>query len=201
LFVGRLVEKKGCAFLLQAVAEVKRSFPSIQTVVIGDGPLRPSLEQLAAQLGISCRFLGAQPDTAVREWQSVARVFCAPSVMATNGDSEGLGTVFAEAQAMGAPVVSFRHGGIPEIVLHGQTGLLAPEGDSKTLANYIRHFLEDERSWKECAAAGIAWTRTQFDLKRQTQLLEQVYIDLCLHRSPAISAPLDVAGTRPAQLS
>jgi colanic acid/amylovoran biosynthesis glycosyltransferase len=196
LFVGRLVEKKGCAFLLEAVAEVKRSHSSIQTVVIGDGPLRPSLEQLAAQLGISCQFLGAQPDTAVREWLSVARVFCAPSVTAPNGDSEGLGTVFAEAQAMGTPVVSFRHGGIPEIVLHGQTGLLATEGDSKTLASHIRHFLENERAWKDCAVGGIAWTRARFDLKRQTQLLEQVYIDLCHHRSAAIFAPLDAAGTR-----
>ena len=201
LFVGRLVEKKGCAFLLQAVAEVKKNHASIQTVVIGDGPLRPSLEQLAAQLGISCQFLGAQPDTAVRKWLSVARVFCAPSVTAPNGDSEGLGTVFAEAQAMGAPVVSFHHGGIPEIVLHGRTGLLAPEGDSKTLASHIRHFLEDEQSWKDYAAAGVAWTRTQFDLKRQTRLLEQVYIDLCLQRSPAIFASLDVAGSTPAQLS
>ena len=103
LFVGRLVEKKGCSMLLHAIAKVKENYPRIQTVVIGDGPLRPSLERLAAKLGISCRFLGPQPGAAVRKWLSAARVFCAPSVTASNGDSEGLPTVVVEAQSNGSP--------------------------------------------------------------------------------------------------
>jgi glycosyltransferase involved in cell wall biosynthesis len=179
LFVGRLVEKKGCAFLLQAMALVKRSHPGIQAVVIGDGPLRPSLQKLATQLGISCQFLGAQPGAIVRHWLSVARVLCAPSVTASNGNSEGLGMVFGEAQAMGTPVVSFRHGGIPEIVLDGRTGLLAPEGDSQSLAAHILRFREDEHFWQRCVEHGIDWVRTQFDLKCQTLLLEQFYLDVC----------------------
>jgi len=188
LFVGRLVAKKGCPFMLHAIAAVKRSYPSIQTVVIGDGPLRPSLEQLAAQLGISCQFLGAQPAAVVRKWLCAARVFCAPSVTASNGDSEGLGMVFGEAQAMGTPVVSSRHGGIPEIVLDGRTGLLAPEGDSKTLALHILRFLKDEHFWKECAERGADWVRTRFDLKFQTKQLEQIYMEVCLS-TPTVDDP------------
>ena len=179
LFVGRLVEKKGCEFLLHAMALVKRTHASAQTIVIGDGPLRPSLEQLATQLAIPCQFLGEQPGPVVREWISAASLFCAPSVTASSGDSEGLGMVFAEAQAMGTPVVSSCHGGIPEIVLDGRTGLLAPEGDSITLALHIARLFEDEHFWKQCVENGIAWVRERFDLKVQTRQLEQIYVEVC----------------------
>jgi glycosyltransferase involved in cell wall biosynthesis len=179
LFVGRLVEKKGCSFMLQAIAKVQRSYPSVKAIVIGDGPLRRSLEELAKQLNISCQFLGSQPAAVVRQWLAAARMFCAPSVTASNGDSEGLGMVFAEAQAVGTPVVSFRHGGIPEIVLDGRTGLLAPESDSDALALHILRLLEDEHFWRGCVDHGIAWVRSQFDLKFQTGQLEQVYADVC----------------------
>jgi colanic acid/amylovoran biosynthesis glycosyltransferase len=179
LFVGRLVEKKGCAFLLKAMAEVKRSHPSAQTVVLGDGPLRPTLEKLAADLGIPCQFLGAQAVPVVRHWLSVARLLCTPSVTARNGDSEGLGMVFAEAQAMGTPVVSFQHGGIPEVVLHGETGLLAPEGDSHKLAEYLVQLLENDQIWQQFAKRGISWVQKQFNLKPQTRQLEAIYQQVC----------------------
>ncbi len=179
LFVGRLVEKKGCAFLLRAMAHVMNKVPSAQTVIIGDGPLRPSLEKLGRQLGISCQFLGSQPGPTVRKWLSAARVFCVPSVTAPNGDSEGLGMVFAEAQAMGTPVVSSRHGGIPEIVLDGRTGLLAPEGDSEMLARHILRLLEDEQFWQKCSQKGSFWIQNRFDVKNQTRTLENIYADVC----------------------
>ena len=179
LFVGRLVEKKGCAFLLKAMAEVRQSHPSAQTVVIGDGPLRPALEKLAVDLGIPCQFLGTQPAPAVRRWLSVARVLCTPSVTARNGDSEGFGMVFAEAQAMGTPVVSFQHGGIPEVVLHGETGLLAPEGDSHKLADYLIQLLENEQMWQQFAERGLSWVHQRFNLKSQTRQLEAIYQQVC----------------------
>jgi colanic acid/amylovoran biosynthesis glycosyltransferase len=179
LFVGRLVEKKGCAFLLHAMAAAKRSRPGVRTVIIGDGPLRQSLEELARRLGISCRFLGTQPTEVVRHWLAVARVFCVPSVTASNGDSEGLGMVFGEAQAMGTPVVSSRHGGIPEIVVDGCGGLLAPEADSIALATSVIRLLEDEELWEQCVKRGIGWVRRRFDLKSQTRQLEQIYLGAC----------------------
>jgi colanic acid/amylovoran biosynthesis glycosyltransferase len=179
LFVGRLVEKKGCSFLLNAMARVQKEHPNARTVVVGDGPLRTSLQQLAQRLGLSCEFLGSRPAAVVREWMSRARVFCAPSVTAQNGDSEGLGMVFAEAQAMGTPVVSFSHGGIPEVVLHERTGLLAPEGDEQSLSQHICRMLDDELFWGKCVQEGIAWVSAQFNLHRQTRELEEMYDKLC----------------------
>jgi colanic acid/amylovoran biosynthesis glycosyltransferase len=164
---------------LRAMGQVRQTHPYAQTVVIGDGPLRPSLEKLAGQLGIPCQFLGAQPGSVVRQWLSTARVFCVPSITAANGDSEGLGMVFAEAQGMGTPVVSFRHGGVPEIVVEGRTGLLAQEGDFNLLALNIQRLLEDHGFWNRCAEEGTAWVRSRFDLKLQTLQLEQVYEELC----------------------
>ncbi len=188
LFVGRLVEKKGCGFLLRAMAEVVKTHPNVRTVVIGDGPLRASLQNLASELNIPCQFLGAQPKTVVQEWMSKAQLFCAPSITASDGDSEGFGMVFAEAQAMGTPVVSFQHGGIPEVVLHGRTGLLAPEGDSNALASHIATLLDDEDFWTHCSEDGIAWVRTRFDLKVQIKQLEKLYASVC--RATAESADI-----------
>jgi colanic acid/amylovoran biosynthesis glycosyltransferase len=179
LFVGRLVEKKGCAALLHAMAEPRTKAANVRTVVIGDGPLRPTLEQLADRLGISCQFLGGQSESVVREWMASAKVFCGPSVTATDGDSEGLGMVFAEAQAMGTPVVSSQHGGIPEVVVHGRTGLLAPEGDFKALAQHILFFLENEQIRQKCAQRGREWIEKRFNLKIQTRTLEEIYFAVC----------------------
>jgi colanic acid/amylovoran biosynthesis glycosyltransferase len=179
LFIGRLVEKKGCAVLLHAMAVAKRSRPGVRTVVIGDGPLRQSLEALGRRLGISCHFMGTQSTEVVRRWLSVARVLCVPSVTASNGDSEGLGMVFGEAQAMGTPVVSSRHGGIPEIVVDGCGGLLTPEADYNALAIAVVRLLEDEELWEQCAKRGLSWVRTRFDLRAQTAQLEQIYLGLC----------------------
>jgi glycosyltransferase involved in cell wall biosynthesis len=178
LFVGRLVEKKGCTYLLDAMSQVQRVHPTAHLAVIGNGPLRPSLEQQAARLGINCKFLGGQAHHVIREHLGRASVFCAPSAAARDGDSEGLGMVFLEAQAMGAPVVSSLHGGIPEAVQDGKTGLLAPEGDHNTLAQHILRFLQDEPFRKECTARGREWVAHQFDLRKQTGLLEEMYAEM-----------------------
>jgi colanic acid/amylovoran biosynthesis glycosyltransferase len=179
LFVGRLVEKKGCAFLLRAMAKVQRQHVGIKTVVIGDGPLRASLEKLADDLGVHCQFLGAQPADAVRNWLASARIFCAPSVTASNGETEGAPIVILEAQAMRVPVVSTRHAGIPEVVLDGKTGLLAPETNSDVLALHIQRFLTDERFSRQCVEYAFARLQSQFDIRLQTQRLETLYGRVC----------------------
>jgi glycosyltransferase involved in cell wall biosynthesis len=185
VFVGRLVEKKGCAFLLKALARVAQRHPNVEVVVIGDGPLRSSLKSLAGELGVSCRFLGSQPTSVVKNWLARGRMLCAPSVTSADGDCEGLPTVLMEAQAMGTPVVTTRHAGNPEAILDERTGLLAPEGDSDGLARQISRLLEDDELWGECSARGNDWMRIQFDLKQQTSRLESIYFQ-CL-RSPTLT--------------
>jgi colanic acid/amylovoran biosynthesis glycosyltransferase len=175
LFVGRLVEKKGCEYLLRAMQLVQRAHPQCELTVIGDGPLRPSLETLAKELNIRCRFRGIQPAAVIRESLWRAKVFCVPSVTAANGDSEGLGIVFAEAQAMGVPVVSTTHGGIPEVVADRVTGLLVPERDYQALADALSLLLEDSDLWRSLHDESLRRMQQYFDLRTQTALLENIY--------------------------
>jgi glycosyltransferase involved in cell wall biosynthesis len=178
LFVGRLVEKKGCTSLLEAMVEVQRCSPWVELVVIGGGPLRAEYEARAAELGLRCRFLGAQPPAMVREWMARATVFCVPSVVAASGDAEGFGMVFIEAQAMGLPVVSTLSGGIPEAVKHGETGLLVSERDSKALAAALLTLIENDELWQRYSAAGRKRVVSQFNLLQQTERLENVFTQL-----------------------
>jgi glycosyltransferase involved in cell wall biosynthesis len=178
LFVGRLVEKKGCEYLIRAMPEVQRAVPGAELVIIGDGPLRAELEADARRRLARCRFLGAQPAQVVRDWLDRARVFSVPSITAESGDAEGFGIVFAEAQAMGVPVVSFRSGGIPEAVADGETGLLFEEKDSGGLAAGIGRLLADPGLWARMSEAGRARVVEKFDLKKQTRALEDIYGEL-----------------------
>jgi colanic acid/amylovoran biosynthesis glycosyltransferase len=175
LFVGRLVEKKGCEYLLRAMQLVQQVHRQCELTIIGDGPLRPSLEALARQLNICCRFRGTQPAEAIREALQKTQVFCVPSVTAANGDSEGLGMVFAEAQWMGVPVVSTTHGGIPEVVCNGNTGLLVPERDHEALADALCLLMDNRDVWQRLHRAAPRHIEQHFDLQTQTELLEEIY--------------------------
>ncbi len=178
LFVGRLVEKKGCASLIEAMAKVQHRDPAAELVVIGDGQLRPGYEAHAAALGVRCRFLGTQPTNVVRDWMARAAVFCVPSVIAASGDAEGFGMVFIEAQAMGLPVVSTLSGGIPEAVKHGETGLLVTERNPEALAEAIVQLLQDDELWQRYSVAGRRHVVDHFNLARQTGRLEDVFAQL-----------------------
>ena len=175
LFVGRLVEKKGCQYLLRAMRIVQQRHPECGLNVIGEGPLRPLLEQLAQELGTQCRFLGNQPSVSVRKALAQARILCMPSVTAANGDCEGLPTVLAEAMSMGVPVVSTTHAGIPEIVVNQVTGLLTPESDHEAIAAALCDLLENEERWRQFRSAALKRIELYFDLKRQTAALEKIY--------------------------
>jgi colanic acid/amylovoran biosynthesis glycosyltransferase len=179
LYVGRLVEKKGGPYLLKAVAKVAETHPDVELVIIGDGPLRESLEAEAKALKINCRFLGRlmnpEPGNSVHDWMRKARVFCGPSVEAADGNTEGVPFVFVESHALGLPAVSFNHAGIQEAVLHGETGLLAPERDLETLAAYLLRMIEDDAFWEECSARGKSWVWERFDLNVLTGELESLY--------------------------
>jgi colanic acid/amylovoran biosynthesis glycosyltransferase len=175
LFVGRLVEKKGCEFLIRAMQQVAARHPDATLVVIGDGALRQSLEKLSEQLSVRARFLGVQPAASVCRWMQRASVMCVPSVTSADGDSEGLGMVFLEAQACGVPVVATRHGPIPEVIEHGETGYLAPERNSTALAEHIGLLLTDRNTWHRISEAGRHSVCTRFDLATQTQRLERIY--------------------------
>ena len=181
LYVGRLVPYKGCDYLLRAMKLVKQQQPEAHLVVIGDGTFRGELEQLNSELGVKAEFLGELPQAEVRAWLERARVFCGPSVAHRDGMSEAFGNVFSEAQAMGVPVVSFRHGGITETVWEGVTGLLATERDVEQLAAHLARYLVDEGFWLRSREEGMRWVRQQFNVHTQTAMLE-VHYDEAIRR-------------------
>jgi glycosyltransferase involved in cell wall biosynthesis len=125
-----------------------------------------------------CEFVGALSADAVRDWMRRAAVMAAPSVVAANGDSEGLCLAVCEAQAMGIPVAGFRGPGIA--VVDGETGVLVPQRDAGALADALITLLRDEALAARMGAAGRARVERLFNLRRQTALLEDKY-DEVLH--------------------
>jgi glycosyltransferase involved in cell wall biosynthesis len=175
VFVGRLTEKKGCAYLLAAMQKVRRTLPDARLLVIGDGPLREPLQELAASLDAGCTFLGRQTHAQVLEAIASARACAIPSVTAANGDSEGLPMILAEAQALGVPVVGTRHAGIPEGIVDGHAGLLSDERDVCGLARNLKRVLQDDALHADLSRRGLELVHHEFNLRHQTGLLESIY--------------------------
>lgn len=175
--VARLVEKKGTRYLLRALAKIMPSHPKARLVILGDGPLRASLEDEALRLGISGRvqFLGMRPNAEVLEWDSRAAVKAVPSVTGLDGDREGLPTVITETCALGVPVAGFDSGGIGEAVVHGDTGFLSPEADVEGLARHLSLLLSDAELRSRMGRAARQRVENLFDIRKQAAKLEDLY--------------------------
>jgi colanic acid/amylovoran biosynthesis glycosyltransferase len=121
---------------------------------------------------------GKLPATTVAQWMQRAHVMAVPSVTARSGDTEGLPMTVTEALASGLPVVASAHAGIPDAVLDGQTGFLAPERDPIVLADRLQTVLADDALRDQLSAASRKHALSHFDLARQTQVLEEIYAEL-----------------------
>lgn len=178
LFAARLTQKKGAEYLIDAMRQVQEKHPQMKLVIIGDGSARERLQAHAAQQLRAYEFIGWQTPAQLAEWMARARLFCVPSVTAHNGDSEGFGMVFIEAQRQGTPVVSFAHGGIVEAVSHGSSGLLAPERDTSALTDCLLQLIEDDDLWQRFSLNGYERVCREFDLHRLAAQLESLYDQL-----------------------
>ena len=172
LFVGRLVPKKGCADLLRALTSIDCAPPLL---VIGEGPLRGELERLAQSLRVDARFVGARGSEYVAQAMAASIAVCLPSQTAADGDQEGLPIVVLEAGAAGVPVVSYVSAGIPEAVVHGETGLLAPEGDVAGLALHLTAVVRDAELATRLGAAARRRVHKHYDITARTVELEKLY--------------------------
>jgi glycosyltransferase involved in cell wall biosynthesis len=177
LFVGRLIEKKGCTHLIRAMAHVEQRHPNAKLLIVGDGPLLDPLRAQARATLRNCTFLGSQTPSAVRDLMHRASLLAAPSIVAASGDSEGLPITLCEAQAIGLPIAAFRGPGVSEAVVEGETALLVPPRDDRALANAISELLLDSCLTKRLAAAGRARAEAHFNLKTQTARLEDLYAE------------------------
>jgi glycosyltransferase involved in cell wall biosynthesis len=173
--VCRLVEpKKGLSVLLQAMAALKEGGNDcFQLLIVGEGPSRQSLELLSRQLGLSsCTvFAGTRRD--IPRVLPLLDLFVLPSLY------EGFGIAILEAMAAGKPVVATRVGGIPEFVVHGQTGLLVEPGDATALAEAIRSLLQESERARGMGTRGRARVLAGFQMSAVVRRHEQVY-EACL---------------------
>jgi len=151
--VGRFVDKKGPQLTLAAFADVHRVEPDARLRMIGDGPRLDECRALAVRLGVdpAVTFLGHQPPSIVQQEMRSARCFVQHSIEAATGDCEGTPVGILEAGASGLPVVSTRHGGIPDVIVEGETGFLVDERD---VAGMATRMLELARSPELAARMG-----------------------------------------------
>ncbi|GBG06366.1 hypothetical protein PAT3040_00891 [Paenibacillus agaridevorans] len=175
LFVGRLVEQKGCYYLLKAMKEVQKKHLNCKLVVIGDGPQRLHLEELSHNEQIDSIFLGSLTHKEVRKWMNRSMIFSVPSIKMETGAEEGLGMVFVEANAMGLPVVSTATGGIPEVIEHEVTGLLVKEKDIRMITDSINTLLSNRDLWDKMSMNGIKRAKELFDIRLQANKLQDIY--------------------------
>ncbi|TSC80399.1 MAG: group 1 glycosyl transferase [Candidatus Peregrinibacteria bacterium Gr01-1014_25] len=174
LFVGRLERMKGVDVLIDAFRLLASEFPHAHLRIVGSGSLRRTLERRAADLAATGRitFAGYLPADAVAAEFARAPIFCALS------RSEALGNVFLEAQAAGCAVVASRTGGIPDIVVEGQTGLLIPPNHPQEAADALRLLLRKNDLTDRLGKAGADHAR-KFDWSRITAEYGRVYDELC----------------------
>jgi len=173
----RLIPKKGVATSLRAFAIFKKDNPEAEFFIAGKGPLQPELEMLAAGLGIfkNVHFVGFLSQPKLRELYASSHLFLHPSETSPNQDQEGVPNSILEGMATGLPVAGTRHGGIPEAVDHGRTGLLVPEEDHVALANAMQEITHSPGLLAEMGLRARAAVIDRFEQDAQVDLLESFY--------------------------
>jgi glycosyltransferase involved in cell wall biosynthesis len=172
--VARLVPYKGHSILLRAVADAPPPLAGATLELVGDGELRESLEQEAARLGVRANFHGSVPEAAVAEVLDAVDAFALPSVIAPDGDMEGIPNALIEALAAGLPAVSTRQSGVPELIRDGETGYLAEPGDVEGLRDaLVRALTEDDPARR--ARAGRALVESEFNTRGSAHRLVELF--------------------------
>lgn len=173
----RLIPKKGLVTSLRAFAQFAERWPRATFTIAGEGPQREMLERLTAELGVAdrVRFTGFVPQEELRALEAAAHLFLHPSEVGTDGDQEGVPNAMLEAMASGLPVCATQHGGIPEAVAHGMSGLLVPERDADALATQMIGLAGSAEWYEEMSAAAAKRVADEFELGAQTRRLEAIY--------------------------
>lgn len=166
-FVGRLVPQKGLSYLIAAAKLLQARYDNLRFIVIGDGPLKSELMRAAAFSGNRFYFLGERHD--------VPRLLGLFDMLVVPSEWEPFGIVNLEAMAAAKPVVAFDVDGIPEIVVHGETGLLVPHRDDGALASAIAQLLDDPQLRQRMGAAGRQRVQQRFNIQNTTRAFKSLY--------------------------
>ncbi len=174
--VGRLVARKGIDKAVLAFKRVLRDCPNTHYLIIGDGQLRPELERLIASEGLSqdITLAGQVSDADLISYLRLCDVFLMPNRTLENGDTEGFGLVFREANACGKPVIGGRAGGVVEAVIHNESGLLVDGNDVNDIAAAIKSILEDDALAERLGKGGLQLARAN-----NTESVARRFLDTC----------------------
>jgi glycosyltransferase involved in cell wall biosynthesis len=188
LFIGRLVERKGVSFLLRAVAALRGRGDDVRLRIVGNGPLKDTLqaESSSLSLGDAVEFTGFIPENELSAAILECDAFVLPAVTDSKGDVEGLGVVLIEAMTHGRPVIASDSGGIRDIVVDGESGLLVASGDVDALAAAISRLCDDPVLRAKLAVQGQRYAERHFSWDRIMDDLVALYHDVAAaapHRS------------------
>jgi colanic acid/amylovoran biosynthesis glycosyltransferase len=179
IMVSSFQPKKGHAVLVEALRR-SSALRSVQLDLVGTGPLEPTIRTLVHAAGLADRvnFHDDQPEDAVRRMVAGSDILVQPSVVAPDGDMDGIPNTLIEAMALGIPVVTTSLSGIPELVIDGETGVVVRPGDPEGLAAGLQRVVEDPEAATRRAAAGLAKVGAEFDIAdsaaAMVSLLERV---------------------------
>jgi colanic acid/amylovoran biosynthesis glycosyltransferase len=173
----RLVAKKGIATSLRAFARFHGLFPNARFTLAGEGPMKPQIEALVAELGLShaveLRGFLSQQDLA--ELYARSHIFVHPSEMPPDQNQEGVPNSMLEAMATGLPVLATFHGGIPEAVTHERTGLLVAEKDHEALFAAMQQITSSSDRLFLLGRSAAQTVRDEFEQAKQVEKLEDYY--------------------------
>ena len=179
LQASRLIEKKGLRVSLRAFAKFAASHPAATFTIAGEGPLRSELGQLAAELGVADKvfFPGFVSQTQLRELFYQSHIFLHPSERGGDGNQEGVPNSMLEAMASGLPVFATEHGGIPEAIENGRSGILVNEGDEEALVRALLEWTANPDGLAAIARNGAEAVHQKFQQAAQTKTLEDYYLE------------------------
>ncbi|GMQ88577.1 MAG: colanic acid biosynthesis glycosyltransferase WcaL [Gammaproteobacteria bacterium] len=177
LSIGRFVEKKGWSYAIDAVANVLSAGRNIKYTIIGDGGLRDKVKQKIADrhIGSSVALSGWCEHDEITRLLDESHILLAPSVTADDGDQEGIPNVLKEAMAMGLPVLSTFHSGIPELVEDGVTGYLVPERDVDALTERLISLCDHPEQWAKMGRQARKKIDAEFDTDKINIELDELY--------------------------
>jgi glycosyltransferase involved in cell wall biosynthesis len=183
VFVGRLVEKKGVATLLEAFSRLHTDFPALKLAIVGDGPERNTLQALADKLGVArqVEFAGAVENSQVPVWYQSSRIAVIPSVVAADGDQEGLGLVAVEALGCGCATIVSDLPALGDVVTDGENGLVFRAGDAQDLAAKIRRIVSNNALYEQLVRNGNRSVAAKFDWQQVGRSYLEI-IEQCLDR-------------------
>jgi colanic acid/amylovoran biosynthesis glycosyltransferase len=175
--VGRLHKKKGFRYLVKAFKKVHERFSSSRLIIVGDGDERRKIQRLISALKLKRQvwMKGLVPHHQLAQLMQQADIFCLPSLTTRDGNQEGIPNAIKEAMATGLPIVSTRHGGIPELVTDGREGLLVPEKKVSLLAEKIMELMETPMLRQEMGRNGREKVERYFNSTKQVSRLEGIY--------------------------